>query len=341
MKKSPWEEDDDEKSNSFTKLGGKSYKINDFKIPDMMPFSPKTAMMLVIGAVCLWFSTGFYKVDEGEEAAVMRFGRYVRTASPGLNYRLPLPIENVIVEGVTKSRRIEIGYKAKSNSYDSAKYVQHEGTMLTGDENIIELNCDVMWHIKNLEDYIFKIASPEEAVRNASESAIREVIGETLIASVLSSQKQEIASKIEILVQKTLDEYNAGIQVEMVQLLKAEPPAEVIDAYRDVQTSKADKEKEINQAIAYNNDILPKARGEAAKIIQIAEGYKQEVISKAIGDTQRFSAIYSQYQMQKSITRDRLYLDVMEEILKNSNKYIVGNNGMLPHMAIGSKQDKR
>ncbi len=340
MKKSPWEDDSNETTDPFKKVRQKNYKINDFKLPDLFPFSPKNGGMLLACAFLLWLSTGFYKVNEGEEAAVLRFGEYVRTASPGLNYHIPSPIENVVVEAVTKSRRIEIGYRSKSYGGEAGKLLQHESTMLTGDENIIDLNCDVMWHIKNLEDYIFKIASPEDAVKTASESAIREVIGETPISSVLSSQKQEIADKIEALVQKTLDNYNSGIQIEMVQLLKAEPPAEVIDAYRDVQTSKADKEREINQAIAYNNDILPKARGEAAKIIQAAEGYKQEVISRALGDTQRFLAIYSQYVAQKDITKNRLYLDVMEDILKNSNKYIVGSE-MLPHMAIGQKNDKR
>ncbi len=341
MKKSPWEDDSNDATDPFKKVRQKSYKINEFKMPDLFPFSPKNGVMVAVGAFCLWLSTGFYKVYEGEEAAVMRFGEYVRTASPGLNYHIPSPIENVIVEAVTKSRRIEIGYRSKSSGGNEAtRLLQHESTMLTGDENIIDLNCDVMWHVKNLEDYIFKIASPEDSVKTAAESAIREVIGETPISSVLSSQKQEIADKIEALVQKTLDSYNSGIQIEMVQLLKAEPPAEVIDAYRDVQTSKADKEREINQAIAYNNDILPKARGESAKLIQIAEGYKQEVISKATGDTQRFLAIYSQYIAHKDITKNRLYLDVMEDVLKNATKYVVGNE-MLPHMAIGQKGEKR
>lgn len=333
MNKSPWEDDDND---GIFQNSKKRYKINDFNLSTISPFSPKSAIFLAVLAILLWLGTGLYKVNEGEEAAVLRFGKYVRTASPGLNYHIPSPIEEVLVEPVTKSRRIEIGYR--SNSFSEAqKFVAHESIMLTGDENIIDLNCDVMWHIKNLEEYLFNIASPEEAVKTASESAIREVIGETPIASVLSNLKQEIASKIEVLVQKTLDSYNTGIQIEMVQLLKAEPPTEVIDAYRDVQTSRADKEREINQALSYNNDILPKARGEAAKLLQFAEGYKQEVIAKAQGDSQRFLAFYSQYQNQPILTRERLYLDTMEEILKGSNKYVIGAD-MLPHMAIGKNK---
>ncbi len=341
MNKSPWGDSGDNPGEEFLKRVRKnSSKMNmDFKIPDFTPFSPKTGIAILVAAVALWFATGFYKVDEGEQSVVLRFGAYVRTAGPGLNYHLPAPIETAIVEAVNISRTIEIGYR--SNSYsENPKSIQHESTMLTGDENIIDLNCVVMWHIKDLEEYVFNVAHPEEAVKAASESAIREVIGETPISSILSSQKQEIASKIEMLVQDTLDQYKAGIEIEMVQLLKAEPPAEVIDAYRDVQTSKADKERAINQAIAYSNDIIPKARGEAAKILEAAEGYKQETIAKASGDTKRFLSVYTQYLNQKQITKNRMYLDAIEVILKDSKKYIMGSE-MLPHMAIGPKEEKR
>lgn len=336
MRKSPWEDDETDEHEDIRAYFKKEKQFGQFKLPDISPFSPKTFIMILLGAFFLWLATGFYLVNEGEEAAILRFGQYVRTANPGLNYHMPMPIEEALIEPVTKSRRIEIGYRSNAFLNDAQKSVTQESKMLTGDENIIELTCDVMWHIHDLKAYLFNIASAEEAVKTASESAIREVIGETPIASVLSNQKQEIASKIENLVQKTLDEYHSGIQIEMVQLLRAEPPKEVIDAYRDVQTSRADKEREINQALSYNNDIIPKTRGESAKLIQAAEGYKQEVISKAQGDSQRFLAVYSQYQLQKSLTKERIYLDTMEEILKNSGKYIVGAD-MLPHMAIGKK----
>jgi modulator of FtsH protease HflK len=334
--KSPWDNDDnDRKDDLFTFAKKKQFSFNNYKMPDIFPFPLRTLVYILVACVFLWLSTGFYKVNEGEQAAVLRFGRYVRTASPGLNYHMPSPFEVVLIEPVSKSRRVEIGYR--SNNYvDKQKYVTHESKMLTGDENIIELNCDIMWHIDNLEHYLFNLSAPEDTVKTTAESAIREVIGETPIASALSSQKQEIATKIEALIQKTLDHYQSGIQIEMVQLLKAEPPEEVIEAYRDVQSSRADKEKEINQALAYNNDVLPKARGEAAKITQAAEAYKQEVISRATGDTQRFLLIYAQYQNQKLLTRDRLYLDTVEEVLKNTNKYVIGSE-MLPHMAIGKK----
>jgi modulator of FtsH protease HflK len=337
MYKSPWE--GSEEGNIFTKPRKNQFNFNNFQFN----FNHKTVFLGLISLLVLWLSSGIYVIQEGEEAVITRFGRFVRKAVPGLNYRLPTPFEAHIIEKVNQSRRIEIGYRSnvvlRPNS-DSAKFVPGESTMLTGDENIIELNCDVMWHIHNLEHYVFNILNPEDAVKTAAESAIREVIGKTPIASVLSNQKQEITDKIEALTQKILDQYGVGVSIEKVQLLKAEPPSEVIDAYRDVQTSKADKEREINQAQAYNNDILPKARGEAAKILQESEGYKQEVIAKAEGDSKRFTAVYKQYITNKQLTKDRLYLETAEEVLRGSSKVIISNNSLLPHMAVQQKKSQ-
>ncbi|CEO16978.1 Modulator of FtsH protease HflK [Rickettsia monacensis] len=335
LKKSPWKDfDSNKEDNIFTRPRKNQFNFDKFQF--QFNFNAKTIILAVVAMVALWFASGIYEIKEGEEAAVIRFGRFVRKGYPGLNYHLPTPFEKIIVEKVKKSRRIEIGYRTNSSlrsGGDNTKNIAGESIMLTGDENIVALNCDVMWHINNLEDFIFNVQRPEETVKATVESAVREVIGNTPISWVLSDRKQEITYKIEKLAQKILDSYNAGVMIEKVQLLKAEPPAEVIDAYRDVQTSKADKEKEINQAQAYNNKILPEARGAAAKIIQEAEGYREEVISKAEGYSQRFNAIYKQYATGRQVTRDRLYLEVVEEILGGSNKTII-NNALLPHMAI-------
>ncbi|WP_253308133.1 MULTISPECIES: FtsH protease activity modulator HflK [unclassified Rickettsia] len=335
FKKSPWKDfEDNNDNNIFTRPRKNQFDFNKFQFK--FNFNNKTIILAVFALLALWFASGIYEVKEGEEAAVIRFGRFVRKGFPGLNYRLPTPFEAVIIEKVNQSRRIEIGYRTSNlgkNSSDNTKNVAGESIMLTGDENIVALNCDVMWHISDLEKFSFNILRPEESVKATVESAVREVIGNTPISWVLSDQKQEITYKIETLAQKILDSYNAGVTIEMVQLLKAEPPAEVIDAYRDVQTSKADKEREINQAQAYNNKILPEARGLAAKIFQEAEAYKAEIISKAEGDSQRFNAIYKQYAMNKQLTRDRLYLETAEEVLTGANKTIINNN-LLPHMAI-------
>jgi membrane protease subunit HflK len=336
LKKSPWEEPEDEEKNIFTRPRKNQFDLNNFQFN----LNGKIIIAALLAFFVLWLASGIYEVKEGEESAVVRFGRFVRTGSPGLNYHLPTPFELVIIEKVNQSRRIEIGYRSNTSNNrfnDSSKSIASESTMLTGDENIVELNCDVMWHISDLQKFIFNVISPEEAVKTATESALRQVIAETPISSILSNQKQEITDKIEELTQKILDGYSVGVFIEKVQLLKAEPPAEVIDAYRDVQTSKADKEREINQAQSYNNDILPKARGEAAKILQEAEGYKQEVIAKAEGDASRFNAIYQQYITNKQLTKDRLYLETVEEVLSGANKVIMGSDGMLPHMAIQEK----
>lgn len=342
LKKSPWGDAEDNSSkdndNIFTRPRKNQFNFDNFQFK--FNFNKKTVSLVVAILLGLWLSSGIYEVKEGEEAAVIRFGKFVRKGFPGLNYSLPSPFELVIIEKVNQSRRIEIGYRSSGGvrlNADSLRTVAAESTMLTGDENIVALNCDVMWHISDLEKYIFNIARPEDSVKAVAESAIREIISDASISSVLSDQKQEITQKIETLTQRILDEYNTGVKLEKIQLLKAEPPGEVIDAYRDVQTSKADKEREINQALTYNNDILPKARGSAAKIIQEAEGYKQEVISRAEGDSQRFTAVYTQYATNKQITRDRLYLETIEDIFTGASKVIVSPNGILPHMAIGQK----
>jgi len=260
---------------------------------------------------------------------------------PGLNYHAPAPFEKTIIEKVDESRRIEIGYRSTGRSRAggavSTRDIKSESIMLTGDENIIELHVDVMWHINDLSKYIFNLNEQQETVKAISESAIREVIGNTPISSVLSNQKQAIGDKIEILIQQILNQYGAGVMVEQVKLLRAEPPEEVIAAYRDVQTAKADKEKVINESEAYQNDVLPRARGESAKIHEEAEGYKAEVIAKANGNAARFNSLYTQYSMGKEVTRSRLYIETMESILQDTNKIIMGSEGMLPHMAVNQK----
>lgn len=335
FKKSPW--DDSDEDNIFTKKRKDQFNFNEFNFN----FNKNNVILVIAGLSLLWLSSGVYKVQEGEQGAVLRFGRFDRISMPGLNYHLPQPLEYVIIEKVNQSRRVEIGYRStgisKKGNEISSRDVVNESNMLTGDENIIELNADVMWSISDLPNYLFNLADTQDAVKAAAESAIREVIGNTPISSVLSDQKQEISKKIETLLQRILDQYKAGVNVDQVQLLKAEPPKEVIQAYRDVQTSRADKEKEINQAQAYHNDVVPKARGEAAKVLQEAEGYKAEVIARAKGDIARFNLIYDQYLNNKEVTRSRMYIETVESILKDTEKVVVGTEGMLPHMAIGKK----
>lgn len=340
--RSPW----DNKDNIFNSTSRKKFDFdffNNLTPPSQFNINSFAPILLVI--LVLWLLSGIFKIDEGSQAAVLRFGKYVSTKHAGLNYHLPAPIETIVLEKVDASRRIEIGYRsaaqfnsrmrASSSKIDN-KIIPEESVMLTGDENIIVLNSDIMWRIKDIGSYLFNIENPEQTVKIVAESAIREVIGKTPISSVLSNQKQKIASEIQELTQQILDSYNSGIQIDEVQLLKTEPPSEVIDAYRDVQTSRADKEREINQAYTYSNDVIPRARGEAAKLIEDAEGYKQAVISRAIGEANRFNALLEQYKLNKQLTKDRIYLDIMEDILKNSNQILISKDHILPHMSINN-----
>ena len=337
FKKSPWD-DLEQEENVFTKKRKKDqFNFDNFQFN----FSFRTVMLVVVALVVLWCSYGVYKVEEGQQAVVLRFGKYHRIAMPGLNYHIPAPFEETIIEKVDESKRIEIGYRSTGRSRVggavSTRDIKGESIMLTGDENIIELHVDVMWHIDDLSKYTFNLIDQQDTVKAISESAIREVIGNIPISSVLSNQKQAIADKIEDLIQQILNQYGAGVTIEQVKLLRAEPPEEVIAAYRDVQTAKADKEKVINESEAYQNDVLPRARGEAAKIHEEAEGYKAEVIAKAKGNAARFNSLYAQYSMGKEVTRSRLYIEVMESILQDANKVIMGGEGMLPHMAVNQK----
>ncbi len=308
--------------------------IFNMKMPKFFKELPNNIFKLVIIVISILAAiiifSGVFQVEQGEEAIVLRFGKYNRMASPGLNYHIPFPFEQIIKMRVQKSRRIEVGY----SSYNKNKANQ-ESSMLTGDANIIDIKCDVMWHVKDLKNFAFSIANPMEIVKSASQSSLREIISETPISAVLSDQKHEIAKKIEHLIQNILDKYNAGIEIERVELLAAEPPQEVVSSYRDVQNAKADKEHSINQAMAYANDILPRARGEGEKILQEAYGYQKEVTSKAKGDAERFSLIYNEYKNYKHITKKRIYLEAIEQILSNSDKIITNNDsGVLKHLPI-------
>lgn len=341
LKKSPWE-DFEEEENIFTKKrkdskGNFNLNFNHFNFQDN-----KYLIYLVIAIIfVLWLASGLYMVKEGEQAVVTRFGAYNRIGVPGLNYHLPKPFESVTIEQVNQYRKVEIGYRSSTNSMrntsSTGRDISGESIMLTGDENIVELNVYVMWYISDVKDYVFNVLGQPETVKAVAESAIREVIGNTPIASILSNKKQEIAEDILQLMQQTLNLYASGIKVDQVQLLKAEPPKEVIQAYRDVQTSRADKEREINQAQSYQNDIIPRARGDAAKIIQDAEGYAADVVARAQGDTARFNAVYKQYVENKEVTKNRLYLETIEKILQKSDKVVVGSEAMLPHMSMGEK----
>ena len=298
--------------------------------------------VVALAVVVLWLLSGFYTVAADEVGVVLRFGAYNRTTQPGLNYHLPGPIETVLRPSVTRVNRTEIGYRSAEGTATrgaATRQLPEEALMLTGDENIVDINFTVFWVIKDAKAYLFNIRAPEATVKSVAESAMREVIGETPIAQALSEGRGKIETDTHGLLQGILNSYGAGIEVTQVQLLKVDPPGPVIDAFRDVQRALADREKLRNQAEAYRNDIVPKARGSAAAIKQEAEAYRQEIIARSQGDADRFTSVYHAFKAAQDVTLQRLYLETMEEVLKNSNKVIIdksaqGGSGVLPYLPL-------
>jgi modulator of FtsH protease HflK len=304
-------------------------------------FGTGTGIAIVIAAiVVLWAASGFYRVLPDEVGVVLRFGAYSRTTQPGLNYHLPSPIESVLTPSVTRVNRTEIGYRS-GETRTSGGARPEEALMLTGDENIVDINFTVFWVIKNAQDYLFHIRAPEATVKSAAESAMREIVGETPIAQALAEGRGKIETDTQHLLQRILDSYGAGIIITQVQMAKVDPPAPVIDAFRDVQRAIADKERLRNEAEAYRNDIIPRARGDAVRIKQEAEAYRAEIIARSQGDADRFTSVYRAFKVAQDVTLQRLYLETMEEILKNSNKIIIdkaaqGQSGVLPYLPLPS-----
>ncbi|HIM47059.1 MAG TPA: FtsH protease activity modulator HflK, partial [Alphaproteobacteria bacterium] len=286
------------------------------KVRRWMPFlrGPRGIIILILVAIGIWLLTGFYRVEPDEQGVVLRFGEWTKTTQPGLNYHLPGPIETVLLPKVTKVNRVEIGYRTATDNRGRVgqQAIPIESLMLTGDENIIDVKFTVFWVISDAGKFLFNVRSPERTVKDASEAAMREVIGDTDLNSALSEGRSALASETQALVQEILDSYESGILITQVEPQKIDPPEAVIGAFRDVQAARADEERAKNEAEAYRNDIIPRARGEAERILQEAEAYEQEVVARANGEAQRFSLVYNEYRQAKNVTRQRIYLETME-----------------------------
>ena len=274
-------------------------------------------------AVVIWLLLGLYSVGPDEVGVVQRFGEYNRVVSSGLNYHFPYPIETVQTPKVTEVKRIEIGFRTiGKNQY---RTIEQESLMLTGDENIVDAELIVQYKIKDPIDYLFNFIGPELTLREASEASLRTVVGRHNIDQALTSGKLMIQEETKELLQITLDKYETGVIVVAVQLQDVSPPKQVIDAFKDVASAKEDKNRMINEAEGYRNDIIPKARGEAQAMIREAEGFRESRIKRAEGDVAKFKAIVKEYNKAKDVTKERLYLEAMEEILPGIDKYIVPN----------------
>ena len=274
-------------------------------------------------AIVVWLLLGLYSVGPDEVGVVQRFGEYNRLVGSGLNYHFPYPIETVKTPKVTEVKRIEIGFRTiGKNQY---RTIEQESLMLTGDENIVDAELIVQYKIKDPIDYLFNFIGPELTLREASEASLRTVVGRHNIDQALTSGKLMIQEETKELLQITLDKYETGVIVVAVQLQDVSPPKQVIDAFKDVASAKEDKNRMINEAEGYRNDVIPKARGQAQAMIREAEGFRESRIKRAEGDVAKFKAIVKEYNKAKDVTKERLYLEAMEEILPGIDKYIVPN----------------
>ena len=276
---------------------------------------------VIIGIVILWLLSGIYIVGPDEVGVVRTFGAFSRVTQSGLNWKFPAPIESVKTPKVTEVKRIEIGFRTMRNG--QYRTVEKESLMLTGDENIVDAEMIVQYKIKDPVDYLFKIVGPELTVREAAEASLRTIVGRNKIDETLTTGKFTIQEETKIQLQAILDNYQSGIHVVAVQLQDVSPPKEVIGAFKDVASAKEDKNRMINQAEGYRNDVIPKARGEGEAMIRDAEGFKESRIKRAEGDAAKFTTILKEYRKAKNITEKRLYLETMEKVLPDIEKIIV------------------
>ncbi|MDA9073284.1 FtsH protease activity modulator HflK [Pelagibacteraceae bacterium] len=301
-----------------------------------------TGLIIVLG---LYIASGLYRVLPDEQGVVLRFGKFVNMTQPGLHYHLPSPFERVLTPKVTKVNRVDVGFRPASDTGRSTGVgnVPEESLMLTGDENIVDINYSVFWVIKDAGKFLFNIQSPVETVKATSETAMREVIAKNNIQTILTEGRASIEIEVQDITQKILDEYGSGIQITQVQTQQADPPAQVIDAFRDVQAARADRERSKNEAEGYANDVIPRARGEAEQVLQQAEAYKKEVVAKAEGEASRFLAIYNEYKNAKQVTQERMYLETMEKVLADIDKVIIDKNassGVVPYLPLPELKKK-
>jgi modulator of FtsH protease HflK len=288
--------------------------------------------LIALLAIVLWGFSGFFRVEPDELGLVMRFGKYVRDAKPGLNYHIPYPVESVELPKVTRVNRIDIGMRVVEDMRRGTQMrdVPEESLMLTGDENIVDVDFAVFWVVKadgGAGAYRFNIQNPEGTVKAVAESAMREVVGRSEIQPILTGARQNIETAVTELMQKVLDSYSSGIQVTQVQMQKVDPPAQVIDSFRDVQAARADQERAQNEAQTYANRVVPEARGRAAQVTQSAEAYREQTVAEATGQTSRFNQIYDEYKKAPGVTRQRLYLETMERVFGGTDKIILDSSG--------------
>jgi membrane protease subunit HflK len=301
--------------------------------------------LIALAAIALWGFSGFFRVEPDELGVVLRFGKFVREVPPGLSYHLPYPIETALTPHALRVNKIDIGFDLRGGS--TMRDLPEESLMLTGDENIVDVNFSVLWKVNpgRVGDFLFNVQSPESTVKAVGESVMRSVIGHSDIQGILTGERQSIETAVQEQMQKTLDDYGAGVVVQQIQLQRVDPPTQVIEAFRDVQRASSDLERAQNEAQTYANRIVPEARGGAAKITQDAEAYREQTVAEAKGQASRFSQVYEQYKKAPDVTRQRIYLETMEQVLGRIDKTIIDTGGqsspVVPYLPLTSLPRER
>ena len=297
--------------------------------------------LIALAVVALWLASGIYRVEPDEQGVVLRFGAFDRTTLPGLNYHIPWPVERVLTPAVTRINRIEIGFRSVGGAQidtgnQGSRNVLEESLMLTGDENIIDINFAVFWKINNAFAYLFNTRNPPLIVKAVAESSMREVIGRTPIQPALTELRAQIENDVLHQTQQILENYKSGVEITQVQLQRVDPPAEVVESFVDVQRANTDAERLRNEAQAYANDIVPRARGDAARIVAEGQGARLASIAQATGQTQRFLSVLAAYQTAKDVTLRRMYLETMQDIMTHSSALVVDDRlkGLVPFLPL-------
>lgn len=281
--------------------------------------------IIVLIIVLVWGVTGFYIVDEPERGVVLRFGKYETTTQPGLRWHIPYPVETVKRINVSQIQTVEIGYRTGGDL--ATRSIARESLMLTQDENIVDVNFAIQYRIKDAKDYWFNLRDPDETLVAATESAVREIIGKSKMDFVLTEGRSEVAQRAEALIQQILDLYTSGLQITSVNMQDAQPPEQVQAAFSDAVKAREDEQRSINEAEAYSNDVIPRARGEKSRMMEESKAYRDQVIAKAEGEASRFLKVLTEYKKAPEVTRERLYLDTVEEVMSKTSKVMLDVKG--------------
>lgn len=298
-------------------------------------------LLIIVATTCT------YIVKPGEQAVVQRFGAWERTKSQeGLSFKMPWPIEAVTKVNVNEIRKMNIGFtEGFGRGGAQLRDIPEESLMLTSDRNIVDLDLVIQWNIKSAEDFLFKIKDQERTIKKVAESAVREQVGQTNMFPIITTERDQVAVETKDIIQKNLDLYDSGVNITQVLIQRAEVHPDVQQAFQDVQSAKQDAEDTQNRARAYREDILPKARGQAIQLLEEAEAYKQSVVARSTGDAERFNSVYQAYKSGEDVTKKRLYIETMEEVLGNAQKIIVDSNGngsgVVPYLPLNELNKKK